>query len=180
MMSPSISEGITAQQKSYVTYTAPSPALNAPQVTLLEARSLLASSGTTGLRTWEAALHLGTYLFSSEGKDLVIGKNIIELGAGTGFLSILCAKHLGAKHVLATDGDGGVIDDLTTNIFLNGLDRSGFIDTAVLKWGYALVDDIFEDSEGSLKYDLVLGADVVRRILLTLESPSLFALLYYF
>lgn len=165
MMSPSVSEGVTVQQKSYVTYTAPSQALNAPQVTLLEARSLLASSGTTGLRTWEAALHLGTYLFSSEGKDLVVGKNVIELGAGTGFLSILCAKHLDAKHVLATDGDGGVISDLTFNVYLNGLDRSGLVDTTILKWGHALVDEIFEDREGTLEYELVLGADVVRHIL---------------
>lgn len=165
MMSPSVSEGVTVQQKSYVTYTAPSQALNAPQVTLLEARSLLASSGTTGLRTWEAALHLGTYLFSSEGKDLVVGKNVIELGAGTGFLSILCAKHLDAKHVLATYGDGGVISDLTFNVYLNGLDRSGLVDTTILKWGHALVDEIFEDREGTLEYELVLGADVVRHIL---------------
>ena len=165
MMSPSVSEGVTVQQKSYVTYTAPSQALNAPQVTLLEARSLLASSGTTGLRTWEAALHLGTYLFSSEGKDLVVGKNVIELGAGTGFLSILCAKHLDAKHVLATDGDGGVISDLTSNVYLNGLDRSGLVDTTILKWGHALVDEIFEYREGTLEYELVLGADVVRQIL---------------
>lgn len=159
MMSPSISEGITAQQKSYVTYTAPSQALNAPQVTLLEARALLASSGTTGLRTWEAALYLGTYLFSSG--NLVAGKNIIELGAGTGFLSVFCAKHLGAKHVLATDGDGSVIDDIATNIYLNRLDRGGLVETTVLKWGHALVDEVFD----ALEFDLVLGADVVRHIL---------------
>lgn len=164
MVSPSVSEGITAQQKSYVTYTAPSQALNAPQIILLEARSLLGSSGTTGLRTWEAALHLGTYLFSSESEGLVAGKNIIELGAGTGFLSILCAKHLGAKHVLATDGDGGVVDDLTRNIYLNGLDRSGLINTALLRWGHVLVDEDFETREGALECDLVLGADVVRRV----------------
>lgn len=165
MAPPSISEEMSVQQKSYVTYTAPSQAMNAPQVTLLEARSLLASSGTTGLRTWEAALHLGTYLFTSEGENVVAGKNIIELGAGTGFLSLLCAKHLGAKHVLATDGDGGVIDDIAMNLYLNGLDRSGLVETTVLKWGHALVDEVFEDKEGALEYDLVLGADVVRHML---------------
>ncbi|MCJ1299468.1 hypothetical protein MMC08_002260 [Hypocenomyce scalaris] len=160
MMSPSVSEGIAAQQKAYVTYTAPSEALSAPQITLLEARSLLASSGTTGLRTWEAALYLGAYLFSSNGGDLVAGKNIVELGAGTGFVSILCAKHIGAKHVLATDGDGGVIDDLASNIYINGLDGSGLIDTAVLKWGHALTDEMFQCGEEPLNYNVVLGADV--------------------
>lgn len=165
MAPPSISEEISVQQKSYVTYTAPSQALNAPQVTLLEARSLLAYSGTTGLRTWEAALHLGTYLFTPEAEDLVAGKNIIELGAGTGFFSVLCAKHLGAKHVLATDGDGGVIDNIATNVYLNRLDRSGLVETTVLKWGHALVDEVFEKRKGALEYDLVLGADVVRHML---------------
>lgn len=164
MAQPSRSEELSVQEKSYVTYTAPSQALSAPQVTLLEARSLLASSGTTGLRTWEAALHLGTYLFTSESGNLVAGKNIIELGAGTGFLSVLCAKHLGAKHVLATDGDGGVIDDISTNIYLNSLERTGLVETTVLEWGHALVDEVFEDGEGTLEYDLILGADVVRHM----------------
>ena len=164
-MSPSVSEGIAAQQKACVTYTAPSEALSAPQITLLETRSLLASSGTTGLRTWEAALYLGAYLFSSDGGELVAGRNIVELGAGTGFVSILCAKHLGAQHVLASDGDGGVIDDLASNIYMNGLDGSGLIDTAVLKWGHALTDEMFQCGDEPLNYNVVLGADVVRHIL---------------
>lgn len=152
---------MAAQQKSFVTYTAPSFATDAPEVTLLEARSLLASSGTTGLRTWEAALLLGTYLFSSAGKYIVQNKNIIELGAGTGFLSILCAKHLEAKYVLATDGSGDVINDLESNIFLNGLEGTGTINAAVLNWGHMLDDEILKGADENRLYDLIIGADVV-------------------
>lgn len=159
---PSASEA--AQQKCYLVYTAPSISLNCPQVTLLEARSVLASSGTTGLRTWEAALCLGTFLFSPSGLDLIKGKTIVELGAGTGFLSILCAKHLGARFVLATDGNPDVIRDLDSNLVLNQVNDAGLITTAVLEWGYILPDILWDDLEESPTYDLVLGADVVSGI----------------
>jgi protein-lysine N-methyltransferase EEF2KMT len=153
-----------AQQKCYVTYTGPSSASVCPEFTLLEARSLLASSGTTGFRTWEAALFLGTFLSSSDGLDLIKGRTILELGAGTGFLSILCAKQLGARYVLSTDGSAEVVHDLESNIILNGLDKSNLISTAVLKWGHILCTDLFKGLEEGASYNLVLGADVVSLV----------------
>lgn len=158
---PLVSAGVAAQQKSYVTYTAPSFATDAPEVTLLEARSVLAASGTTGLRTWEAALLLGTYLFSSAGNNFVQNKNIIELGAGTGLLSIVCAKHLGAKYVLATDGSGEVVNDLESNIFINRLEGTGVIDAGILNWGHMLNEEMLKGTDENRSYDLVIGADVV-------------------
>lgn len=153
-----------AQEKCYLTYTAPLSSLRCPELTLLEARSVLASSGTTGLRTWEAALCLGTFLFSPGGQNLIQGKIILELGAGTGFLSILCAKHLGARFVMATDGNAGVIRDLDSNLVLNNIKDKNVIITAVLEWGHMLPDILCDTPEGNLTYDLVLGADVVRLI----------------
>ena len=129
---------------------------------ILESRAILASSGTTGLRTWEAALHLGTYLCSEEGRKLIQGKSIIELGAGTGFLSILCAKHLRTKYVLATDGSGEVVDALGSNIYLNGLEGSRFINGTALIWGHTLSDGVLNVTEGYETYDVILGADLVR------------------
>ena len=148
-------------QKSYVTYTVPFTSSASQTVTTLESRAILASSGTTGLRTWEAALHLATYLCSDNGRMLIQGKSIIELGAGTGFLSILCAKHLGANYVLATDGSGDVIDALGSNIYLNGLESSGVIGGAVLIWGHTLIDGVLNVREDHENYDVVLGADLV-------------------
>ncbi len=152
-----------AQQKCYLTYTAPLPAPSCKQLTLLEARSILASSGTTGFRTWESALCLGTYLSSPDGVDFIRGKTILELGAGTGFLSILCAKHLGARFVLATDGSAEVISDLESNIFLNSLDSTNLIVPGILKWGHTLSDELLNGLEDNRTYDLVLGADVVSQ-----------------
>ncbi|CAF9912978.1 MAG: hypothetical protein HETSPECPRED_001281 [Heterodermia speciosa] len=163
---PSVSEIDSAQQKSYVTYTAPIHGSDAPSVTTLEARSTLASFGNTGVRTWEAALRLGTYLFSDAGRQHVAGMNVIELGAGTGFLSILCAKHLDARFVMATDGSSDIVDELESSLILNGLEGPQTIQARVYKWGHALIDGIQGGQDEPRSYQLVLGADVVCHSLL--------------
>jgi len=173
MATPAVPASTAALQKSYVTYTAPiytEDAHTSLTVTTLESRSLLSNSGVTGLRTWEGALHLGAYIASPAGRALLQGKTVLELGAGTGFLSIFCAKHAGAVYVLATDGDGGVVDDIGANIYLNGLENSGKIESTVLKWGHAIFDELLSHTEEERIYDLVLGADVV--------SPSLQSLVF--
>ena len=163
MSQSQVSASALTEQKSYVTYTAPtepSDIIASPSITLLEARNLIAASGTTGKRTWEASLHLGTFLFSTQGKQFVHDKNVIEVGAGTGFVSLLCAKHLGARFVLATDGNQEVVDDLSSNVNLNGLRGSTLIKTAILKWGHSLNAQTFvpNNEEGC---DMIFGADVV-------------------
>lgn len=170
------SEATSAQQKAYVTYALSSLASSenesTPSITLLEFRSLVAASGTTGLRTWEAALHLGNYLCSET--NLVQGQSVLELGAGTGYISTLCAKHLQASHVLATDGSDDVVASLGTNFYLNGLQDSSLIEGKELKWGQALVGSEHPDWNGGRKIDLVLGAD------LTYEGSGIVALLSTF
>ncbi|KAL9132216.1 MAG: hypothetical protein Q9217_000020 [Psora testacea] len=151
---------VAAQQKVYVTYSAPNPDIWAPQVTLLEAPYLLASSGTTGFRTWEAALHLGAFLFSDNGKRYVAGKRVLELGAGTGFLSIFCAKHLGVQHVLATDGSLDVVNDIKVNARHNLPDSHEIYEIAMLRWGHALIGGVADCRNRDRAYDIVLGADV--------------------
>ncbi|KAF1987891.1 hypothetical protein K402DRAFT_329240 [Aulographum hederae CBS 113979] len=153
------SETDAAQIKSYVTYSFCSPTEHEKRVTLLESRAVIASSGTTGLRTWEAALRLGAYLSTPEGRSFVKDKNILELGAGTGLISILCARHLVARYVLATDGDAGVSDALNTNLFLNDLEGGQNIRTGVLRWGHNVEDLLTEHMQDSV-VDVVLGADI--------------------
>lgn len=113
------------------------------------------------MRTWEAALRLGGYLFSATGRHHVTGMNVLELGAGTGFLSILCAKHLGARFVLATDGSGAVVDELQSNIILNEIKEAGSISGRVFRWGYTPVPEVLGGPEIG-PYQLILGADIVR------------------
>jgi protein-lysine N-methyltransferase EEF2KMT len=157
---PSDAEAV--QEKVFVTYTFTDQEDRQLPITLLESRYVIASSGTTGLRTWEAALHLCNYLCRPEGRRYAENKNILELGAGTAAVSIFCAKHLGASHVMATDGNELVVDAIKSNIFVNGLDSKGNIEAAALKWGRTYLNDVSveEDyADGSL--DVILAADVV-------------------
>jgi predicted nicotinamide N-methyase len=166
-----LSESESAQQKAYVTYAFPrrnadDSIVNDNSVTLLESRSVISSSGTTGLRTWEAALLLGQFLSSDRGSAMVREKRVFELGAGTGMLSILCAKHLGVSGIVSTDGDEAVVDAIKTNVFLNELDASRTaVTTAALKWGRPLNNgSTFLEDYGVDIPDVLLGADVVRSL----------------
>ena len=155
-------EAVSAQQRSYVTYTLSNLYSNAPSadITLLEARNLFAAGGTTGFRTWDACLHLGVYLSSPSCGVLIAKRNVLELGAGTGYLSILCAKYLDAAHVTATDGSDTLVADMATNFYLNGLHDSTAIYATDLKWGHALLGGEQEEWNQGRQIDVVLGADV--------------------
>jgi len=183
------SEATSAQQKSFVTYTlsslqthpsalssASKAAPDTSTLTILEARSIIASSGTTGIRTWEAALHLGNYL--STNSHLVRGKSILELGVGTGYISILCAKHLGASHVIASDGSDDVVADLPTNFYINGLQDTAVIEAKELKWGHALIGSEHPQWNSGRNIDVVLGADVTYENSAILALVSTFAELF--
>ncbi|KAL8727852.1 MAG: hypothetical protein Q9181_005558 [Wetmoreana brouardii] len=146
------------QRKNNVTYTVPSPESDAPTVMIVESPNLLAVGGDTGVRTWAAALFLATFL-STAGRHFVEGKTIIEIGAGLGFISVLCGKHLGAKHVLSTDGSSTVVGLAKSNIALN--DVSGVVKAAVLEWGNPHIEEVLQEGGESLHYDLALGADML-------------------
>jgi predicted nicotinamide N-methyase len=85
---------------------------------------------------------------------------VLELGAGTGYISILCAKHLKASHVLATDGSDDVVASLATNFYLNGLEDHPKIEGKELKWGQALLGSEHPEWNAGRNVDVVLGADV--------------------
>ncbi|KAG6041465.1 hypothetical protein E4U41_004199 [Claviceps citrina] len=191
MARPMPSEASAAQQRCFVTYylsmlddpsippAQEDPTPLRPSITLLENRSLIAAGGTTGLRTWEAALHMGQYLCQKP--SLVAGKHVLELGAGTGYLSILCVKHLQAAHAVASDGSDDVISNLPENLFVNGLQESSAITPKRIEWGHALVGTGTEGQwDISSPVDVVLGADITydRRVIPALIATllDLFAL----
>ena len=124
-----------------------------PLITLLENRATIAAGGTTGIRTWEAALHLGAYL--CQYPELVQGKRVLELGAGTGYVAVLCAKFLGTTACVATDGSPAVVDSLPANLELNG---QGAVLSKELAWGPSPPDD-WCDWAGD-GFDTILGADI--------------------
>ncbi|KAL8896691.1 MAG: hypothetical protein Q9207_007590 [Kuettlingeria erythrocarpa] len=151
-------EMASIQERCPVTYTAPVSEENAVTVTIIEAPLLLACGGQTGNRTWAAALYLGSFLYNN-GRHLIENRVILELGSGLGFVSILCGKHLRAKHVLMTDGSDAVMHLAKDNVALNGVDE--VVESNVLLWGATGVHDIFRSGRQSMQLDLVLGADIL-------------------
>jgi len=57
---------------------------------------------STGLTVWASSQLLSRYLFSI--KNQLVGKNIIELGAGLGLCGLLVAHVEGVRSVVLTDG----------------------------------------------------------------------------
>ncbi|OSZ99999.1 hypothetical protein A9Z42_0027520 [Trichoderma parareesei] len=155
---PTPDEDDVVQQKYPVVYHLASLPGHEAHVDLFENRALIAAGGTTGLRTWEAALHLGQLLCHDP--SIVSGKRVLELGAGTGYLSILCVKYLGATHAIASDGSDDVINNLPENLSLNQLQDSSAIHLMKLEWGHALVRSEEKRWNGGRPLDVVLGADI--------------------
>jgi len=174
LSNPPTSAGLFPISKENVTYTLPPSPFSGrpigPPVTLLESRAVISGGGTTGLRTWEAALALAEYLIVSHlgrfyrfpGAIVVAGErlveeagSVLELGAGTGLVGIVAAR-LGAGRVVVTDGDEGVCDALKA-----GLERNGVADVMSVRrlmWGE---EEEGEGADEGERFDLVVGADVV-------------------
>ncbi|KAL4897439.1 putative methyltransferase-domain-containing protein [Aspergillus ambiguus] len=171
-----------AQQLTYIRYTAPTAAPgpddgdgDAPRtIVTCESRGLILAGGTTGFRTWEAALHLGTYLATTEGgRALVEGRRVVELGAGTGFVSLLCAKHLGARRVMATDREAALVECMEDSARRNGVaardDGGGVFEAGIWEWGTALGDDR-EEFDVALGADLIYDTDLVPLLVQTIRT----------
>lgn len=104
----------------------------APYVLIHETPNIISANGSTGHRTWEAALALSDYILSSSDSSPLFPSSsfspstIIELGAGTGLTGLEAAFHFSANTLILTDGDDDVVRGLEKNIEKNkkGLDIS--------------------------------------------------------
>ncbi|XP_062567215.1 protein-lysine N-methyltransferase EEF2KMT-like [Saccostrea cucullata] len=79
------------------------------------------SQGTTGLSTWQAALHLAEWSFEHE--SLFKNKNVLELGSGLGFLGIALCKQCKMKSFTFSDFHPQVLFLLMKNIEINFLNE---------------------------------------------------------
>ena len=159
-----------AQQKTIVSYFLPQDrdVTSVNPVLIEEARNLLAIGGNVGFRTWDACLRLA-YFLSTEGHDLIQGKNVIELGAGTGLLSILCAGHLDAASVLSTDGVADVVTSIERNIRINQDLFEGSQKrppgARILNWtDLSELSEVLKQNGQLPKYDIILGSDITYNL----------------
>ncbi|KAM9372423.1 protein-lysine N-methyltransferase EEF2KMT [Phaethornis superciliosus] len=86
-------------------------------VTLAESVAII-SGGTTGLVTWEAALHLAGW--AMENVAVFSHRTVLELGSGIGFTGIAICKTCNPKTYIFSDYHPCVLKQLRENIQLNG------------------------------------------------------------
>lgn len=114
--------------EAYVEYT-----LGGGNVVLIkENRNSLVERGDTGHRTWESSLAL-TELICCDNKrfSYPLG-NVVELGAGTGLVSLAIGKLGLSQHIYSTDGSRNVVEKLNETVEINGLDD--FVQPMFLRW----------------------------------------------
>lgn len=73
-----------------------------------ESPRLISGMGTTGLRTWEAALFLSEWMAGQSDFEC---KTVVELGCGTGLVGMSLIKNNNCN-VIFTDGDAGVVEKM--------------------------------------------------------------------
>ena len=126
--------------------------------------ALLTTDHTSvGLQSWASSIILAERicwepsLFHFDALDRP-GIRILELGAGTGLLSIVASNFLPSTEIIATDYHPDVLTNLRSNVSTNisGQDRPS-IPVHALDWSNPPTDGPF--SEGS--FDMILAADVV-------------------
>ncbi|GMM33357.1 protein-lysine N-methyltransferase [Saccharomycopsis crataegensis] len=134
--------------------------LTSPGLTVAETPRLLNGAGTTGRRTWAACLYLSECLvyrfpefLDGEQKNQI---KVLELGAGTGVLSLTLLKNFKDQlaKVYMTDGDSKVFEQTRDNFQNNGVDTNDDrVQMMELWWG--------ETTESAVpECDLVVAADV--------------------
>ena len=110
--------------------------------------------GRTGVALWNSSLLLTRFLdrVTATKPDWLENKSVIELGCGTGLLSIALSKLSNglAKRVVATDGNPAVLELARSNVEANGID----VETEALQWSALDAADYYDEA------DLVAGSDL--------------------
>lgn len=102
---------------------------------------------------------------------------MLELGAGTGFLSLFCAKYLQPRGVVATDREMALVERIEDcrgkNCIQGGHgDGDGGLETGIWEWGsegglqVSDGDGSSSERERQREFDIALGADLVSPFIL--------------
>lgn len=120
---------------------------------------------SVGLQSWASSIHLAERMSLTPAYFSLCAKEagplrVLELGAGTGLLSIVAAKILqdAPSAIVATDYHPDVLSNLKVNIDsnLSGARRSSSVSVHALDWESPDYSPAFDES-----FDIILAADVV-------------------
>lgn len=152
-------------------------------VDIEETPYLICASGTTGFRTWEAALYLSQHLCKNSdeimdelGKDQI---TVAELGAGTGIVSMTWAKlqHNRLEKLYVTDGDSSLVENqMHRNAQLNNVGGPKYC-FQKLWWNSDDVPDNDLILAADVTYDSSVIPDLVLCIKSSLQAKTKFALI---
>ncbi|KAM4716623.1 protein-lysine N-methyltransferase EEF2KMT isoform 2-T2 [Anableps anableps] len=145
--------GVEETPDCYKSYFLPS----GDAVSLLENIALI-SEGTTGLVTWEAALHLAEWAL--ENQQVFTGRSVLELGSGVGLTGITVCRSCNPLRFVFSDCHPAVLQKLRENVRLNGLgeETSPAVRVDELDWEAAAAA---EEQIRGIGADTVIAADVV-------------------
>ncbi|XP_021185031.3 protein-lysine N-methyltransferase EEF2KMT [Helicoverpa armigera] len=135
-------------------------------VTIKETRNMVVN-GTTGLKTWEAALMLSDWALCNP--EIFANKNIQELGCGVGFTGITISKLCNVKSLTFTDCHNDVLKTVCENIQINFphykqetahditmfKDQEKSLSVMMLDW------NTIDNLPDNVIPDIVIGADIV-------------------
>lgn len=127
-------------------------------------------SGRTGTVLWNSGICLTRLLdqISKYDSNILKGKTVLELGTGTGLASIAASK-LGAKYVIATDGNEEVISIVTKNMQWNGVDATKG-ESKKLSWGFIDAADYYDAADVVIGSDLTYNSGAWKALAETLEA----------
>merc|ERR1712224_355564 len=100
---------------------------------------------------WPSAELLSQWLM--ENSEVVIGKDVLEVGAGPGLVGLLAAA-MSARRVVLTDCNQEVLQLLRSNVKNNGVEGNA----EIMEFDWEM--EGASDSIGA-QFDVVLGSDVV-------------------
>uniref|UniRef100_UPI0037E74668 protein-lysine N-methyltransferase EEF2KMT isoform X2 n=1 Tax=Semicossyphus pulcher TaxID=241346 RepID=UPI0037E74668 len=143
--------GAEETTECYKSYLLPS----GDAVSLLENVALI-SEGTTGLVTWDAALHLAEWALDHQ--QAFTGRTVLELGSGVGLTGITICRSCSPHRYVFSDCHPRVLQKLQNNVELNGLMEQTTPAVSVEELDWTVVT---EEQIQQIRPDTIIAADVV-------------------
>jgi protein-lysine N-methyltransferase EEF2KMT len=131
------------------------------KVQLNDAPLSITDHTSVGLQSWASSIVLAERLCKDPNAFFGLdadrpGLRILELGAGTGMLSIVASKLLPAAAIIATDYHLDVLSNLSSNIATNAPSSLSPISMHTLDWSQPPISPPFD-----VPFDIILAADVI-------------------
>lgn len=117
-----------------------------------------------GLEVWSGAYLMAEFLVGKKG--LVKGKNVLELGAGTGLVGLIC-HDLGARRVVLTDCCQQVLANAKRNIDSNVQHAGDVMRVSKLDWNCGTIPVTLLDADVLIASDPIYDNDLTESFMKT-------------